>query len=507
MNCADRLVALFGSQAEVARRLKLDRAVVNNWVKSGYVPSRWAMEIERLTEGQIAAVEVLNEANARKPIRVKSRGDEESQFGPTFVGSDPMNPFSPAKRIQSFHPPQRTLMGPGPSEINPRVMAAMGLPTIGYLDPVFVEMMEELKTLLRYAYQTKNQLSFPISGPGSVGMEYCFVNMVAPGDKVVVMRNGVFGGRMIENVERCGAVPIVIEDAWGAPCDPQKLEDTLKANPDARVVSFVHAETSTGVESDAKTLIEVAHKHDALTIMDAVTSLAGSPVMVDEWDCDAVYSASQKCLSCTPGLSPVTFNDRVVDYVKARKDKIHSWFMDMNLLLGYWGNTTRTYHHTAPTNSLYALHESLLILKEEGIEASWARHQRHHHALKAGLEAMGLRYLVKEGSRLPQMNAVHIPSRLIEREADVRKRLLTEFNLEIGAGLGPLAGKIWRVGIMGYSCKPENVMLCLSALGSVMDDMGHPIHVGDAEAAAHHAYAQMHAKAAQQKKRVAASAA
>lgn len=507
MNCADRLVALFGSQAEVARRLKLDRAVVNNWVKSGYVPSRWAMEIERLSEGQITAVEVLNEANTRKPIRVKSRGEEESLFGPTFVGSDYMNTFSPAKRINSFHPPQRTLLGPGPSEINPRVMAAMGLPTIGYLDPVFVEMMEELKSLLRYAYQTKNALTFPISGPGSVGMEYCFVNMVSPGDKVIVMRNGVFGGRMIENVERCGAIPIVVEDAWGAPCDPQKLEDALKANPDVRVVGFVHAETSTGVESDAKTLIEIAHKYDVLTIMDAVTSLAGSPVLVDEWDCDAVYSASQKCLSCTPGLSPVTFNDRVVDFVKSRKDKIHSWFMDMNLLLGYWGNTTRTYHHTAPTNSLYALHEALLILKEEGIENSWARHQRHHQALKAGLEAMGLRYLVKEGARLPQMNAIHIPSRLIDREADVRKRLLTEFNMEIGAGLGPLAGKIWRIGIMGYSCKPENIMLCLSALGSVMDDMGHPIHVGDAEAAAHHAYAQMHAKAAQQKKRAFTTAA
>jgi alanine-glyoxylate transaminase/serine-glyoxylate transaminase/serine-pyruvate transaminase len=386
-------------------------------------------------------------------------------------------------------------------------MAAMGLPAIGYLDPIFVEMMEELKALLRYVYQTKNGLTFPISGPGSVGMEYCFVNMVTPGDRVIVMRNGVFGGRMIENVERCGGVPIVIEDAWGQPCDPNKLDDALKANPDVRVISFVHAETSTGVASDAKTLIEVAHKHDALTIMDAVTSLGGSPVRTDEWDCDAVYSASQKCLSCTPGLSPVTFNDRVVEFVKARKDKIHSWFMDMNLLLGYWGSTVRTYHHTAPTNSLYALHEALLILKEEGIEASWARHQRHHQALKAGLEALGLRYLVKEECRLPQMNAVQIPALVIEREAEVRKRLLNEFNLEIGAGLGPLAGKIWRIGIMGYSCKAENVMLCLSALGSVMNDMGHGINVGDAEAAAHHAYAQMHAKAAQEKKHPTADAA
>jgi len=506
MNCAERLVAIFGSQAEVARHFRIDRALVSNWVKSGYVPSRWAMEVEHATDGKILATEILNEANARKPIRLKSRGEEDSLFGPSLAGSDNMNQFAPAKRIHSFHPPQRTLMGPGPSEINPRVMAAMSLPAIGYLDPVFVEMMEELKGLLRYTYQTKNPLTFPVSGPGSVGMEYCFVNMVSPGDKVIVCRNGVFGGRMIENVERCGGTAVVVEDAWGEPVDPQKLEDALKAHPDARVVAFIHAETSTGVQSDAKTLVEIAHKHDALTIVDAVTSLAGTPVLVDEWKIDAIYSGSQKCLSCTPGLSPVSFSERVVDYVKARKDKIHSWFMDMNLLLGYWGATTRTYHHTAPTNSLYALHEALLILKEEGIENSWARHQRHHLALKAGLEAMGLQYLVKEGARLPQMNAVHIPEAIREREAEVRKTLLTEFNLEIGAGLGPLAGKIWRIGIMGYSCKPENVMVCLSALGSVLSDMGLPIHVGEAEAAAHGAYAQLHAKAAQQKKRVPAAA-
>src|SRR5688572_27204041 len=406
MNCADRLVAIFGSQAEVARQFRLDRAVVNSWVKSGYVPARWAMEVENATHGEITTVEVLNEATARKPLRMKSRPDGESLFGSPLKGNDVMNDFAPATRINSFHPPQRTLLGPGPSEINPRVMAAMSLPAIGYLDPVFVEMMEELKSLLRYVFQTKNPLTFPISGPGSVGMEYCFVNLVAPGDKVIVCRNGVFGGRMIENVERCGGVPVVVEDAWGEPVDPQKLEDALSRTPDARLVAFVHAETSTGVQSDAKTLVEIAHKHDALTIADAVTSLAGTPVLTDEWGLDAVYSASQKCLSCTPGLSPVSFSEPVVDYVKARKDKIHSWFMDMNLLLGYWGATTRTYHHTAPTNSLYALHEALLILKEEGIENSWARHMRHHLALKAGLEAMGLKYLVKEGARLPQMNAV-----------------------------------------------------------------------------------------------------
>src|SRR5882757_5117796 len=215
MNCVDRLVAIFGSQAEVARQFRLDRAVVNNWVKSGYVPARWAMEVENATGGQVTAVEVLNEATARKPLRMKSRPDGESLFGSPTTGYEIMNEFAPAKRITSFHPPQRTLLGPGPSEINPRVMAAMSLPAIGYLDPVFVEMMEELKSLLRYVYQTQNPLTFPISGPGSVGMEFCFVNLVAPGDQVIVCRNGVFGGRMIENVERCGGIPIVVDDEWG----------------------------------------------------------------------------------------------------------------------------------------------------------------------------------------------------------------------------------------------------------------------------------------------------
>jgi alanine-glyoxylate transaminase/serine-glyoxylate transaminase/serine-pyruvate transaminase len=497
MNCAERLVSLFGTQAEVARRLRLDRAVVNNWVKSGYVPARWAMEVEALTSGGISAVEVLNEANTRKPLKLKSRPDGESLFGSPLTGKDAMNDFAPAKRITSFHPPQRTLMGPGPTEIHPRVLTTMSQPAIGYLDPVFIEMMEELKALLRYVYQTKNPLTFPISGPGSVGMEYCFVNLVAPGDKVIVCRNGVFGGRMIENVERMGGIPVVVEDKWGEPVDPNKLADALEKNRDARVVAFVHAETSTGVQSDAKTLVDIAHRHDALTIVDAVTSLGGSPVLVDEWDVDAVYSASQKCLSCTPGLSPVSFSERVVEYVKSRKDKIHSWFMDMNLLLGYWGATTRTYHHTAPTNALFALHEALLLIHEEGLENSWARHRRHHTALKAGLEAMGLKFLVKPEHQLPQMNAVLCPEGV--DEAKVRRTLLTEFNLEIGAGLGPLAGKIWRFGLLGYSCRPDNVMLCLSALGSVLEDMGYPVHVGDAEAAAHAAYAAMHAKAAQAK--------
>lgn len=415
--------------------------------------------------------------------------------------------FAESKKITSFHPPQRTLMGPGPSEINPRVLAAMSLPAIGYLDPIFVQMMEELKSLLRYAYQTDNALTFPVSGPGSVGMEACFVNAVAPGDKVIVGRNGVFGGRMIENVERAGGTAIVVESEWGEPVDPNKIEDAFKQHSDAKVLAFVHAETSTGCASDAKALAAVAKEYGALTIMDAVTSLGGTPVLVDEWGIDAVYSASQKCISCTPGLSPVSFSDRFVERVKARTDKVHSWFMDLNLVLNYWGNTNRTYHHTAPTNSLFALHESLLVLKEEGLENAWARHQRNHLALKAGLEAMGFKYLVKEAHRLPQMNAVFVPQGLPGGgEAEVRKILLNEFNLEIGAGLGPLAGKIWRFGLMGYSCKPENVMLCLSALGSVLSNMGVAVKVGEAEAAAHHAYAAQHAKEAEMKLKKLASA-
>lgn len=395
--------------------------------------------------------------------------------------------YRPQKKLTTFYPPQRMLMGPGPSDTHHRVLSAMARPTLGHLDPVFAEMMEEIKDLLRYAFLTKNKMTFSVSGPGSVGMEMCFVNMIEPGDKVIVCRNGVFGSRMIENVERHGGVAVVVDDKWGEPVDPQKVEDTLKQHTDAKILAFVHAETSTGVLSDAKTLCEIARKHGCMTIVDTVTSLGGSPIRVDEWGIDAIYSGSQKCLSCPPGLSPVSFSERVTEFVKNRKTKVHSWFMDINLLLGYWGSAARTYHHTAPTNALYALHESLIMLYEEGLEHSWARHQRNHEAFKAGLETMGIRYVVDAKYRLPQLNSVYIPEGIDDKT--VRARLLDEYSLEIGAGLGDFAGKVWRFGLMGTSSKVENVVFCLNALEKVLSDMGMKLSRGAAESAAHQCYA------------------
>ena len=388
---------------------------------------------------------------------------------------------------KSFHPPVRTLMGPGPSDVNPRILEAMSRPTIGHLDPVFVGLMDEMKALLQYAFQTSNELTMPVSAPGSAGMETCFANLVEPGDKVVVCRNGVFGLRMTENVERCGGEAIFVDDEWGKPVDPVKLEDTLKANPDARIVAFVHAETSTGAQSDAKTLVEIAHQYDCLTIVDAVTSLGGTPVKVDEWGIDAIYSGTQKCLSCTPGLSPISFSADALEKVSNRKTKVQSWFLDLNLVMGYWGGgAKRAYHHTAPINALYGLHEALVVLQEEGLENAWARHAYHHEALKAGIEAMGLAFVVDAAHRLPQLNSVTVPEGV--DEAAVRSRLLNDYDLEIGAGLGALAGKVWRIGLMGFSANQRNVLFCLQALDAVLTDMGAPIHSGAAVKAAQACY-------------------
>lgn len=377
----------------------------------------------------------------------------------------------------SFYPPQRTLMGPGPSDVSPRVLGALSRPTIGHLDPLFVDLMDQLKGLLQYAFQTTNELTIPISAPGSAGMEACFVNLVSPGDTVIVCQNGVFGGRMKENVERCGATAVMVEDSWGQPVDPAKVASAFDQHPEANLLAFVHAETSTGVRSDAQALCALASERGALSIVDAVTSLAGIELQVDDWGADAVYSGTQKCLSCIPGISPVTFSPRAVERISNRKTKVQSWFLDMQLVMGYWGGSSkRAYHHTAPVNDLYALHEALVMLQEEGLEASHARHRHNHLALVAGLEAMGLAMAVEPQYRLPQLNSVLIPEGV--DEAAVRSALLNEYNLEIGAGLGALAGKTWRIGLMGFASNEKNVLLCLTALEAVLGRQGFPIPAG-----------------------------
>ncbi len=389
----------------------------------------------------------------------------------------------------SFHPTVRTLLGPGPSDVHPRVLEAMSRPTIGHLDPTFIALMDDIKGLLQYAFQTQNALTMPVSAPGSAGMEACFVNLVEPGDQVVVCINGVFGMRMKENVERCGGIPLVVEDTWGSAISPEALEQTLAANPQAEIVALVQAETSTGAESDTATLVEIAHQHDCLTIVDAVTALAGTPVKVDAWGIDAIYAGTQKCLSCTPGLAPVSFNEAALDKVRKRKSKVQSWFLDLNLVMGYWGEgAKRAYHHTAPINALYALHEALLMLQEEGLENAWARHSANHRALKAGLEALGLNFVVAEEHRLPQLNAVTIPTGV--DDARVRSRLLQEYNLEIGAGLGDLTGKVWRIGLMGYASRAENILFCVAALEAILTSEGADVTPGVALAEVQQALAK-----------------
>ncbi|MFB2777013.1 pyridoxal-phosphate-dependent aminotransferase family protein [Shewanella xiamenensis] len=375
----------------------------------------------------------------------------------------------PAPHFSAFNPPRRILMGPGPSDVYPEVLAAQARPTVGHLDPLFVAMMDELKNLIQYAFQTKNEMTMAVSAPGSAGMETCFVNLVEPGEKVIVCRNGVFGERMRQNVERVGAIAVLVDNEWGTPVDPAAVEAALKANPDAKFLAFVHAETSTGALSDAKTLCALAKQYGCLSIVDAVTSLGGVELKVDEWGIDAIYSGSQKCLSCVPGLSPVSFSPAAVEKLKNRKTPVQSWFLDQSLVMAYWTSAggKRSYHHTAPVNALYALHESLRLLAAEGLENAWKRHQDMHLVLRAGLEKLGLKFVVAEASRLPQLNAIYIPEGV--DDAAVRARLLKDYNLEIGAGLGALAGKAWRIGLMGFGARRENVALCLRALEEVLN--------------------------------------
>lgn len=375
----------------------------------------------------------------------------------------------PQPQIAPFFPPRRTLMGPGPSDVYPSVLAASAKPTLGHLDPLFVGMMDEVKTLLQYAFQTQNEMTLAVSAPGSAGMEACFVNLVEPGEKVIVCRNGVFGERMRQNVERVGAVAVLVDNEWGTAVDVAAVEAALKANPDAKFLAFVHAETSTGARSDAQALCALAKQYGCLSIVDAVTSLGGIELRVDAWGIDAIYSGSQKCLSCVPGLSPLSFSPAAVEKIKARKTPVQSWFLDQTLVMGYWSNSQgakRSYHHTAPVNALYALHEALRLLADEGLDAAWARHAAMHAELRDGLEKLGIEFVVAAADRLPQLNAVHIPTGV--DDAAVRTRLLNEYNLEIGAGLGALAGKAWRIGLMGYAARRENIALLLKALGDVL---------------------------------------
>jgi len=390
--------------------------------------------------------------------------------------------------VKQFDPGQRRLMGPGPSDVPPRVLSALARPTIGHLDPAFQRLMDQIMGLLRQAFRTTNRLTIPLSAPGSAGMEAAFVNLLEPGDTVIIARNGVFGERMRANAERCRARAVMVDADWGRPVDPDAVARAFEEAGKVKALAFVHAETSTGARSDAAALAAIAREHGALTIADCVTSLGGIDVDVDGWGLDFVYSGTQKCLSCPPGLSPITLSARAADAIRARKTPVQSWFLDLGLVMAYWdGQGGRTYHHTAPVNALYGLHEALVLLMEEGLEASWARHARAHAALAAGLEAMGLEFLVEAGHRLPQLNAVKAPAGV--DEAAVRQHLLRAYDLEIGAGLGPLAGKVWRIGLMGHSARLDNVVTCLAGMEEALTLAQAQITPGRAVAAAQAAWA------------------
>ncbi len=384
-----------------------------------------------------------------------------------------------------FTPPARLLLGPGPSEVHSRVLRAMAAPLLGHLDPAFVAMMEDVKALLRLVFATQNPLTFPISGTGSAGMEACVVNLVEPGDEVVVGVNGVFGTRLAEIVERAGAVPLRVEAPWGHVVRAEQVEAALKNSRRPKLVALVHAETSTGAWQPLPDAARLAHEHGALFLTDCVTSLGGAPVEIDGWEIDAAYSGTQKCLSCPPGLAPVTFGPRAVEVLRGRKTKVRSWYFDVTLLEKYWGEE-RVYHHTAPITMNYALREALRIVAEEGLPARFARHRRNHEALVAGLGALGLGLASEAGHRLPMLNAVTVPDGV--DEARVRGRLLTEHGIEIGGGLGPMKGKVWRIGLMGESSRPASVLAVLAALEAALRAEGRRVAPGTALAAAQASY-------------------
>jgi alanine-glyoxylate transaminase/serine-glyoxylate transaminase/serine-pyruvate transaminase len=385
-----------------------------------------------------------------------------------------------APKIAPLNPPPRILMGPGPSPVDDRVARAMIAPVLGHLDPLFLRTMDEIQTLLRYVFETGNRLTFPISGTGSAGMEAAIANMMEPGEEVIICINGYFSERMFEMAGRVGAVPIRAESEWGKPIDVEKTRAIWRAST-ARTIFAVQAETSTGVLNPILPLREIADERDGFLIVDSVTSLGAQSVGVDRNRIDACYSGSQKGLGCPPGLAPITFSNKAVDKIKARKTKNCSWYFDASLIINYWGSE-RTYHHTAPISMNYALHEALRIVVEEGLENRWKRHEHNHKAFVAGIEAMGLAMVVAPGSRLSTLNTVFVPEGV--DDARVRRRLLEEFNIEIGGGLGIFKGKVWRVGLMGAGSTANNVLLFLGALEKVLAAEGHKIKSSGVSAAA-----------------------
>ena len=361
--------------------------------------------------------------------------------------------------------PDILLMGPGPSSVYPDVYRALARPTLGHLDPAFIALMDETKHLLQHVMRTTNAVTFPVSGTGSAGMEAAFVNLIEPGDRVLVLVNGVFGTRMVDVAGRLGAVVDQLDFEWGTPVVVDEVKQKL-AGGSYRIVAVVHAETSTGVANPVAEIGKLVRPTGALYLVDGVTSLGGIPVELDEWGVDAFYSGTQKCLSCPPGLSPFSLSSRAVERVKARSSKVPNWYLDVTMIVNYWEGAKRAYHHTAPINMIYGLYQSLLCLTSEGLDAAFARHRAAHDRLVTGLEKLGLEMLVAPQCRLPQLNAIRVPAGV--DEARVRSRLLTDHKIEIGAGLGPLAGKVWRVGLMGHTARPANVERFLTALKTVL---------------------------------------
>jgi alanine-glyoxylate transaminase/serine-glyoxylate transaminase/serine-pyruvate transaminase len=376
--------------------------------------------------------------------------------------------------LEKFEPPRRVLLGPGPSPVEDRVLQAMAAPVLGHLDPLFLKCMDDIQSMLRYVFETGNRVTIPISATGSAGMEAALVNTIEPGDEVVVCIHGVFGERMADIVERAGGKPVIVRAPWGNAIDKKDIEAALDASR-PRALAIVHAETSTGVLQDLSGLADMTHAKGALLIVDAVTSLGGHPVGVDAKGIDVCYSGTQKCLGAPPGLAPITFSERAIERVRARKTKVQSWYLDVTMVEKYWG-ADRTYHHTAPISMNYALREALRIVCEEGLEARWRRHELNHRALVAGIEAMGLKMNVAPEHRLWSLNAVRVPEGV--DDARIRSRLLQDSNIEIGGGLGPLKGKIWRIGLMGSGSSRENVMLVLDALRRALGAEGYSCSSG-----------------------------